>query len=170
MNYTYRTKPTCIQAFQMTQERRLDNRDWPEWLNEAWNKKRSEVGSLYPIDPEQTGPSMLAIHTLEGDHQVSWGDYIIRGLKGELYPCKPDIFEMKYDEGGPPLFTVVASNSGEDEITVVTNFGSNVPMDSALELMGKVVKGVLQTGMTIGKARGLSEDEALKAMGITEDE
>ena len=37
------------------------------------------------------------IDTLEGGHIVCPGDYIITGLKGEYYPCKPDIFEMKYE-------------------------------------------------------------------------
>lgn len=40
----------------------------------------------------------LVIHTLEGDHHASVGDYIIRGVKGEFYPCKPDIFELTYEE------------------------------------------------------------------------
>ena len=39
----------------------------------------------------------LTIHTLEGDHHASIGDYIIRGIEGEFYPCKPDIFEKTYD-------------------------------------------------------------------------
>jgi hypothetical protein len=37
------------------------------------------------------------IKTLEGDHVVSPGDWIITGVKGEHYPCKPDIFEMTYE-------------------------------------------------------------------------
>jgi hypothetical protein len=37
------------------------------------------------------------IGTLEGQHRVSYGDYIIRGVKGEYYPCKPDIFEATYE-------------------------------------------------------------------------
>ena len=37
------------------------------------------------------------IHTLEGDHIVTPGDWIITGVKGEHYPCKPDIFEMTYE-------------------------------------------------------------------------
>ncbi len=41
--------------------------------------------------------SDLAIHTLEGDMSVSRGDWVIRGVQGEYYPCKPDIFEMTYD-------------------------------------------------------------------------
>ena len=40
----------------------------------------------------------LYIKTLEGDMLVSHGDYIIKGVKGEFYPCKPDIFHMTYDE------------------------------------------------------------------------
>jgi hypothetical protein len=35
--------------------------------------------------------------SVEGIHRVSWGDWIIRGVKGELYPCKPDIFEATYE-------------------------------------------------------------------------
>ena len=37
------------------------------------------------------------IHTLEGDHTANPGDYIITGVKGEQYPCKPDIFAITYD-------------------------------------------------------------------------
>lgn len=40
----------------------------------------------------------LQIHTLEGNMAVSPGDYVIRGVKGEHYPCKPDIFEATYEE------------------------------------------------------------------------
>lgn len=37
------------------------------------------------------------IHTLEGGHEVTPGDWIITGVKGEHYPCKPDIFEQTYE-------------------------------------------------------------------------
>ena len=39
----------------------------------------------------------LAIHTLEGDMLAQPGDWIIRGVQGEFYPCKPDIFEATYE-------------------------------------------------------------------------
>ncbi len=39
----------------------------------------------------------LRIHTLEGSMSVDKGDYIIKGVKGEYYPCKPDIFAMTYE-------------------------------------------------------------------------
>jgi hypothetical protein len=41
-----------------------------------------------------------AIRTLEGWHEVTVGDWIITGVKGEHYPCKPDIFEMTYEPAG----------------------------------------------------------------------
>lgn len=40
----------------------------------------------------------LYIYTLEGVHLASVGDYIIKGIKGEFYPCKPDIFKQTYEE------------------------------------------------------------------------
>lgn len=40
----------------------------------------------------------LVIHTLEGDMEASVGDYIIKGVNGEFYPCKPDIFNKTYEE------------------------------------------------------------------------
>lgn len=40
----------------------------------------------------------LIIKTLEGNMTAEVGDYIIKGVKGECYPCKPDIFELTYDE------------------------------------------------------------------------
>ena len=44
----FRKKPVVIEAFQMTKERRLDNSEWPNWLNEAWQKEQTEPGALYP--------------------------------------------------------------------------------------------------------------------------
>lgn len=49
-------------------------------------------------DKAYTSNGNLFIKTLEGDHRASIGDYIIKGIKGEFYPCKPDIFRMTYDE------------------------------------------------------------------------
>lgn len=98
MNLKYRKKPVVIEAFQMTRERRGDNRDWPDWLHYAWQMDPDEVGALRCRDyPDSDGTDELYINTLEGRHQVSFDDYIIRGVAGELYPCKPDIFEATYE-------------------------------------------------------------------------
>lgn len=96
MNLKFRKKPVVIEAFQMTEERRASNADWPEWMRRAWQLDRETPGSLYPTE-EGTGDGTLSIGTLEGQHLVSWGDWIIQGVKGELYPCKPDIFEATYE-------------------------------------------------------------------------
>ena len=96
--YRYRKKPVVIEAFQMTEERRRNNDDWPNWLHEAWNKPHNEPGAMYPADfPDSDGTDELTIVTLEGNHRVTFGDFIIRGVRGELYPCKPEIFEATYD-------------------------------------------------------------------------
>lgn len=48
------------------------------------------------IEAFQTDRKMI-IHTLEGDMKANVNDYIITGLRGEKYPCKPDIFEKSYE-------------------------------------------------------------------------
>lgn len=92
----YRKKPVVIEAFQMTEERRNDNSDWPQWLHEAWNGLPDQDGTLH-VDPDDPERHKLVVYTIEGVHRITWGDWIIRGVKGELYPCKPDIFEMTYE-------------------------------------------------------------------------
>jgi len=48
-------------------------------------------------DPCALGPAGWYIETLEGNHRLTEGDWVIRGVKGEFYPCKPDIFVMTYE-------------------------------------------------------------------------
>ena len=89
----YRKRPVVIEAFQMTKERR-DQRGWPTWLNEAWMLKKHLMGALYMSGPD----GAFSIKTLEGAQLVSWDDYIIQGVEGELYPCKPRIFNRTYEK------------------------------------------------------------------------
>lgn len=96
MTTTFRKKPVIIEAFQMTEERRVNTEEWPLWLLDAWQLERETVGAVYPTEKGAAGGT-LSIGTLEGQHLVSFGDWIIKGVKGELYPCKPDIFEATYD-------------------------------------------------------------------------
>lgn len=63
--------------------------EWPDWFNHAM-----ESGDLYP----RIGESTLACKTIEGIMLAQYGDKIIQGVKGELYPCKPDIFSATYEE------------------------------------------------------------------------
>ncbi len=54
-------------------------------------RKKPVVIEAYQTDKE------MVIHTLEGDMTAQIGDWIITGLRGEQYPCKPDIFEKSYE-------------------------------------------------------------------------
>jgi hypothetical protein len=58
-----------------------------------------EVAEFCMPSPVKVGGGFtLLIPTLEGEMTASKGDWIIRGIKGEFYPCKPDIFEMSYQK------------------------------------------------------------------------
>lgn len=98
----YRKKPVVIEAFQMTKERRWDNSEWPTWLNQAWQKGAGEGGVWIDPDadviPSRGSAEELVCGTLDGVTRIDWDDWIIQGIKGELYPCKPDIFEATYED------------------------------------------------------------------------
>jgi hypothetical protein len=65
------------------------------WLQGDWSSPETlGIATGVFIDP---GTGELIIRTLEGDMRASYGDWIIKGIKGEFYPCKPDIFEETYD-------------------------------------------------------------------------
>ena len=69
-----------------------------KWDGTNFNDVQNFCGDVALFkDNAETGCSELFIKTLEGDHHASAGDYIIRGVNGEFYPCKPDIFEKTYD-------------------------------------------------------------------------
>lgn len=56
-----------------------------------------DSSGCYPDQPYWGWEVLGVIDTLEGKHIVSPGDYIIKGVQGEFYPCKPDIFEETYE-------------------------------------------------------------------------
>lgn len=78
----YRKKPVEVEAI--------------EWTGHNLNEVYEFVG--YPRFEYNTGLDKLSIHTLEGTMEANTGDFIIKGVKGEFYPCKPDIFAMTYEE------------------------------------------------------------------------
>ncbi|CUM74386.1 Uncharacterised protein [Blautia hydrogenotrophica] len=84
----YRKKPVVIEAFQYDGDmiNSIGKPYVPEWAISAVNNN-----TMYYDGPE------LFIRTLEGDHHVTVGDYVIQGINGELYSCKPDIFEKTYE-------------------------------------------------------------------------
>jgi len=75
----YRKRPVVVEAFKYQTD------EVPEWWRELNVKINVDTGSAF-------------IPTLEGTMEAKVGDYIIQGVAGELYPCKPDIFELTYEE------------------------------------------------------------------------
>ncbi|WP_319583904.1 hypothetical protein [uncultured Pseudodesulfovibrio sp.] len=62
------------------------------------------IGEKYGSDwSYEAGSQRIIIPTLEGDHIGNIGDFIIKGVKGEFYPCKPDVFEATYEAPGRDL-------------------------------------------------------------------
>lgn len=82
----YRKKPVVIEAVQWL-GKQIVCPPGPEWFNEAEE-----------ADVIQLAGDVLHIKTLEGPLRANIGDWIIRGVKGEIYPCKPDIFAATYEE------------------------------------------------------------------------
>lgn len=78
----YRKKPVVIEAVQY----------------DGSSKSVDEIMDMGGTEGINNSPEGLYITTLEGTMRADKGDFIIKGVKGELYPCKPDIFEATYEE------------------------------------------------------------------------
>jgi hypothetical protein len=81
----FRKKPVVIEAVRW--DPFMSGNAYPEWVHPLFGKTSAD-----DIDS-----GCLRIPTLEGEMLARPGDYIIQGVKGELYPCKPDIFEATYE-------------------------------------------------------------------------
>jgi hypothetical protein len=83
---TFVKKPVEVEAFRYGDAQ-------PDWFNAA-----AEEGTV------SCGETGCSIRTLKGEMVAGVGDYIIQGIKGELYPCKPDIFRATYAHTEEPLW------------------------------------------------------------------
>jgi len=79
----YRKKPVVIEAWQ----NQPDMGTCPKWLTDELGKSIRGSGGMPP----------LFIQTLEGEMRADLGDWVIKGVKGEIYSCKSDIFEATYE-------------------------------------------------------------------------
>lgn len=95
----FRKRPAAVRAFQWLNQ---DRNDWPEWAAED---TRLEEMCAVLVGVAAVG---LRIWTLEGPMRVSPKDWIIKGIHGELYPCKPDIFAASHD-----AIAIEAATAGE---------------------------------------------------------
>ena len=83
----FRKKPVEIEARLFNQTTIMDQELLAEWC------KGKLCGIKLPADER-----VIKINTLEGEIEASFGDWIIKGVAGEFYPCKPDIFALTYEE------------------------------------------------------------------------
>lgn len=91
----YRKKPVEVEAVQLNDEyNSICNAI--EFI-EGIDMSTSIIGRNVCVKDVQKEKGLI-IQTLEGDMRASFGDYIIKGVNGEFYPCKPDIFEKTYEE------------------------------------------------------------------------
>jgi len=107
----YRKKPIVVEAIQFTDDNCFECLAF--------------MGLSHLIADDLNDTDTPMVRTLEGDMETSVGDWIIRGIKGEFYPCKPDIFAASYD---PEIDSMVlAQNNLRAEIDdLVTNgIGTN---------------------------------------------
>ena len=86
----YRKKPVVIEAVRFSPNGRYPLSDVMAFT--------FELGANREVVFENGSPVALNIKTLEGTMRAEPGDWIIKGVKGEFYPCKPDIFAATYEE------------------------------------------------------------------------
>jgi hypothetical protein len=85
----YRKKPVIIEAIKWTGNNYEEVRDF--------TNNKVMYYQWFQYNESGINEKLLTIETLEGKMEASIGDFIIKGVKGEFYPCKPDIFEMTYE-------------------------------------------------------------------------
>lgn len=89
---SYRKRPVVIEAARFSTNNEPETRVMDaivNWINQGKN----------PDEPHAWHNSTnIFIQTLEGLHTANVGDFIIKGIKGEFYPCKPDIFQQTYEK------------------------------------------------------------------------
>lgn len=83
----YRKKPLVVEAFRYGME------ETPEWFKEAHRMCSITMYSQYGGEVQY-----CEIQTLEGTMRANYGDYIVKGVQGEYYPVKPDIFHETYEK------------------------------------------------------------------------
>lgn len=93
----FRKRPLEVEAIHAQQALSFAWNHWsslPQWLKDAY-----DVGNVLFLND----PPRVEIETLEGTMTAQSSDWIIRGIKGELYPCKPDVFAATYEAAPEPL-------------------------------------------------------------------
>lgn len=159
----YRKKPVEIEALQLTENNACD-------VLSFCNGHGDIVASK-----EEDGT--ISIRTLEGTMTASIGDYVIKGVKGEFYPCKPDIFEATYDivEEAQPCLPNLEVTLVPEEIANIASLLDNDPrmkkveFDSAacslhfvVQYSGnEIIDGIKEAAFTIYKGTTIVREDGI---------
>lgn len=139
----YTKIPVTIEAVQF-----LDNA-------ESITKLSDFIGDAFPVRINYATPDAptLTIPTLEGDMKARPGDYIIRGINGEYYPCKPDIFAKTYVEGdvGDVSYYLPEDIYGLPEADDMRDMVRNEMTEEELELLRGAIEKVKKEIVLAGK-------------------
>ena len=95
----YRKKPVLIEAIQLTSD-----------VAQFWRVYEFMRSDVQEWDDE---PFRIRIRTLEGEMWATEGDWVIKGVQGEFYPCKPDIFAQTYESAARPAPEALGAAKGE---------------------------------------------------------
>lgn len=90
----YRKKPIEIEAIQYTG---CNEQEIADFMGVSVPELHTRVDTVLRADGDYRKNSHIYIDTLEGVMTANYGDYIIKGVRGEFYPCKPDIFDETYE-------------------------------------------------------------------------
>ena len=91
----FRKKPVIIDAVQFTGNNEFEIADF---MHIPITALQTSVDAVLRADGMYGGNTYIYISTLEGNMIANAGDWIIKGINGEFYPCKPDIFEKTYEK------------------------------------------------------------------------
>jgi hypothetical protein len=146
----YRKKPVVVDAWQ--------------WLGTTFEdaKQFVEKTSLHiPITiSSRKGVTGMLISTFEGNMIAQKGDWIIKGVKGEVYPCKPDIFEQTYEDDA--LYLQKAVNCHEKLVEACHNLAETMGIDVAIGELAKSENPMVKGAGIILKGIQQQAREALK--------
>ena len=135
----YRKKPVVIEAI------KYDSTDVTPCEIIEWTEA-SKTPAYYKPEVDQ-----LWISTLEGDHLISVGDYVIKGIEGEFYPCKPSIFEATYEKVASDIKGAIGDSIADDTSAVREHieYGVKFTIDPGLDsqkhkLIGGTIEDVIK--------------------------
>lgn len=155
---TFRKKPVEIEAQQYT-----DAKSGSEIIQRILDAGGS--ASLHCVDPDEQdhGGHTIRIRTLEGDMHASIGDWVICGVQGEFYPCKPDIFAATYDEVDEGMHRDDIYDAAVERFFTASEHPDVVALRDLIVPLGAAIDAIVPAGRNKSLALTALEDVQMRA-------